>query len=59
MENNLPGWINDAGIGNDCDINGNTKQTFAFDQLIKGISKAYESVSDKDEYLELKLKIKA
>jgi len=59
LENNLPAWIKNSGMDNDCEIIENTTQTFAFDKLIKGISKAYESVNNNDEYIELKLKIKA
>ena len=58
LDNNLPTWIKNTGIENDCEINGNETQTFAFDQLINGISKAYEKVNNNDEYLEIKIKIK-
>jgi hypothetical protein len=58
LENNLPSWIVDTGIDNDCEISGNTTQTFAFDKLMTGISKAYKKVSADDEYLEFKFRIK-
>ena len=59
LENNLPSWIRNTGIENDCEIINNETKTFAFDQLIKGISKAYKKVNDDDEYLEIKLSIKS
>ncbi|MCF6297999.1 MAG: hypothetical protein L3J08_08460 [Flavobacteriaceae bacterium] len=58
LKKNLPSWIRNSGMDNDCEIIDNTTQTFAFDQLINGISKAYEKVNDNDKYIELKLKIK-
>jgi len=58
LENILPKWIKNTGIENDCDVLDNTTQTFAFDNLISGISNAYENINDSDEYLELKLNIK-
>jgi hypothetical protein len=58
LENNLPSWILETGIENDCEIRDNISQTFAFDKLMIGISKAYNRVSDSDKYLELTLNIK-
>jgi len=58
LENNLPSWIKTTGLENDCDIKDNKSKTFAFDNLMIGISNAYNKVSDNKEYLELKLKIK-
>ena len=42
---------------NDCDIKDNIGQTFAFDKLMTGISKAYSKISNSDDYLKLKLSI--
>lgn len=58
LENNFPSWINITGQDSDCSIKKNTTQTFAFDKLMKGISKAYNRVNDSDKYLELELTIK-
>lgn len=58
LENNIPSWIPDTGAENDCDIRGNTNQTFAFDKLMTGISKAYSKINNSDDYLKLKLSIK-
>jgi hypothetical protein len=58
LEIKTPSWINDTGIDNDCNIKENELQTFAFDKLINGISKAYEKVNNTDEYFEINLKIK-
>ena len=57
LENNIPSWIPDTGTENDCNIRGNTNQTFAFDKLMTGISKAYRKISNSDDYLKLKLSI--
>jgi len=57
LENNIPSWIPNTGTENDCDIKGNIDQTFAFDKLMTGISKAYSKVSDSDDYLKLELSI--
>lgn len=57
LENNIPSWIPNTGIENDCDIIGNNTQTFAFDKLMTGISKAYSKVNDSDDYLKLELSI--
>ncbi|WP_299681162.1 hypothetical protein [uncultured Dokdonia sp.] len=58
LENNLPSWIKNTGIENDCDIENDRGKTFAFDNLMTGISKAYKKVSKSDEYLKLVLKVK-
>ena len=55
LENNIPSWIPNTGTENDCDIIGNTNQTFAFDKLMKGISKAYSTVNKSNDYLKLEL----
>jgi len=55
LENNIPSWIPNTGSENDCDITGNTNQTFAFDKLMTGISKAYSTVNNSDDYLILEL----
>ena len=57
LENNIPSWITDTGSENDCDIKGNEDQTFAFDKLMTGISKAYSKINKSDDYLKLKLSI--
>ena len=57
LENNIPSWIPNAGSKNDCDIKDNKDQTFAFDKLMTGISKAYSTVSKSDDYLRFKLTI--
>ena len=58
LKNNLPSWIENSGVENDCTIKNNTDQTFAFDKLMNGISRAYSRVNIGDEYFEFKLKIK-
>lgn len=58
LKNNLPSWIENSGVENDCAIKNNTDQTFAFDKLMNGISRAYSRVNIGDEYFEFKLKIK-
>ncbi|MCH4552213.1 hypothetical protein [Aestuariibaculum lutulentum] len=55
--NKLPKWIKETGIENDCNINSDDKHTFAFDQLMIGISKAYQKVNNNKEYLDINLKI--
>ena len=57
LENNIPSWIPDTGTENDCDIRGNTNQTFAFDKLMTCISKSYSKINNSDDYLKLKLSI--
>ena len=57
LENNIPSWIPNTGTENDCAITGNIDQTFAFDKLMTGISKAYSKVKDSDDYLKLELSI--
>ncbi|WP_417856758.1 hypothetical protein [Xanthomarina gelatinilytica] len=58
LKNNLPSWIKNTGTDNDCDIIDDVSHTFAFDQLMIGISKAYQKVTDKSQYLDINLKIK-
>lgn len=58
LNKNLPEWIKESGTTNDCEIKGEEKTTFAFDQLIQGISKAYQKKSNKSNYLTINLKIK-
>ena len=57
LENNIPSWIPDTGTENDCDIKDNIGQTFAFDKLMTGISKAYSKISKSEDYLKLELSI--
>tara|TARA_B110000503_G_scaffold127806_1_gene197995 strand:- start:5860 stop:7155 length:1296 start_codon:yes stop_codon:yes gene_type:complete len=57
LENNIPSWIPNTGTENDCDITGNTNQTFAFDKLMTGISKAYSKINKSEDYFKLKLSI--
>ncbi len=57
LENNLPTWIKETGTDNDCIIKGDSQKTYAFNQLMKGISDAYKKVSNDDNYLNLRLKI--
>lgn len=57
LQNNLPAWIDDTGTENDCDT-VDEGSTFAFDQLMTGISKAYQNVNDNGQYLDINLKIK-
>lgn len=59
LNNNLPDWIKNTGDADDCTIKGDTKGTFAFDELMIGISKAYEKVNDKEEILKIDINIKA
>lgn len=54
---NTPSWIRQTGVTDDCNIKGQTNTTIAFDKLMNGISKAYESTNNKEEYLNLKIKI--
>jgi hypothetical protein len=58
LENNLPSWIKETGLENDCTITDNISQTYAFDNLMTGISKGYIKVNKNNEYLDLKLNIK-
>jgi hypothetical protein len=58
FENNMPGWITKTGTDNDCEINGNETQTYAFDELIKGISNAYKEINNSDEYTNFNIQIK-
>ena len=57
LENNMPGWITETGINNDCDITGNETQTYAFDELIKGITNAYKAVNNSDVYTNINIQI--
>lgn len=59
LNNNLPDWIKNTGDTDDCEIKGDTEGTFAFDELMIGISKAYEKVNNKEEILKIDIKIKA
>lgn len=59
LKNNLPDWIKKTGDTDDCTIKGDTEGTFAFDELMIGISKAYEKVNDKEEILKININIKA
>lgn len=58
LQNNLPSWIEQTGTENDCDIVNDESHTFAFDQLMIGISKAYQKVNGNNKYLDINLKIK-
>ena len=58
LQNNLPAWIKNTGVDDDCDIINDVSHTFAFDQLMIGISSAYQKIADKDQYLDINLKIK-
>lgn len=57
LQNNLPSWIEKTGTENDCDIIDDVSHTFAFDQLMIGISKAYQKVNNNSQYLDINLKI--
>lgn len=57
LQNNLPSWIKNTGTYNDCDIIDDVSHTFAFDQLMIGISKAYQKVNNNSQYLDINLKI--
>jgi len=59
LQNNLPSWISETGIEDDCKITGDTTHTFAFDKLMIGILKAYKKVTKSDHYLNIDLKINA
>jgi len=39
-------WISDTNLNNDCNINGNTTQTFGFEVLNQGIIEAYQNFND-------------
>jgi hypothetical protein len=54
-----PEWIANTGIVDDCSIKNNTTNTFAFDRLMTGVSKAYQKVGKKEEFFKIKIKIKA
>lgn len=56
---NFPEWIENTGTNNDCDIKKDTNTTFAFDRLMIGISKAYKKVGNKEDFFNIKIKIKA
>jgi len=58
LQNNLPAWIEQTGTKNDCDIVNDESHTFAFDELMIGISKAYQKVNGDNEYLDINLKTK-
>ena len=58
VENNFPDWIIKTGTVDDCEVNENSYQTYAFDKLMIGISKAYKKINIKDEYFEINVKIK-
>lgn len=58
LNNNLPEWIKNTGDTDDCEIKGDTEGTFAFDELMIGISKAYEIINNKKEILKLTMQIK-
>lgn len=58
LQNNLPAWIENTGVNDDCDIIDDVSHTFAFDQLMIGISKAYQKVNNNNQYLDINLKIK-
>lgn len=58
LQNNLPAWIENTGVNDDCDIIDDVSHTFAFDQLMIGISKAYQKVNNNSQYLDINLKIK-
>jgi hypothetical protein len=58
LENNMPSWIKATGQENDCEIKGNTTQTYAFDRLISGISKAYIAINQNKHYLKMNFNIK-
>lgn len=59
LNNNLPKWIKETGDDDDCDIKNDTEKTFAFDELMIGISKAYDKINDKKEVLKININIKA
>lgn len=59
LNNNLPKWIKETGDNDDCDIKSDTKKTFAFDELMIGISKAYDKINNKKEVLKININIKA
>jgi hypothetical protein len=58
LEMNFPSWIAKTGSDNDCEMKNDITTTFAFDRLMKGISKAYEEVSSSEKFFELKINIK-
>jgi hypothetical protein len=58
LDINFPSWIKETGSENDCEIKNDSKTTFAFDRLMNGISKAYEKVTGKNKFFELKINIK-
>ncbi|WP_407264897.1 hypothetical protein R5N98_12585 [Tenacibaculum maritimum] len=59
LNNNLPDWIKNTGNKDDCEIKEDTQRTFAFDELMIGISKAYNKVNNKEEILKININIKA
>lgn len=50
LDNNLPSWITTTSQPEDCIIEDNTEKTFAFKNLMTGISKAYIKVDKKSYY---------
>ena len=55
---NFPAWIAETGTANDCNIINSDNTTFAFDRLMNGISKAYESVNTNKDFFKLEINIK-
>lgn len=58
LQKNLPQWISEIGNSNDCEILNDEIHTFAFDQLMIGISKAYQKITKESDYFNFIIKIK-
>ncbi len=52
---NLPQWILETGTMDDCNIEGDTNTTYAFDQLMYGIEEAYKKISKEQSITNIKL----
>lgn len=57
LDINTPSWINETGSADDCNIMNDAKTTFSFDRLMSGISKAYEEINNKKEYINITITI--
>jgi hypothetical protein len=57
LNNNMPSWIEETGSKEDCNITGETTTTFAFNELMGGIFKAYQKVNKKEEMVTLNIEI--
>ena len=57
LKKGLPDWIINVGLDSDCEIAGNTEQTYTLDKTIKGLYKAY-NYDKTEDYFSIQLTIK-